>query len=163
MKPLTATLAALALSASAPAMADAPAAPEVTLTAASGKSKSPLLAAGLNFFVPGAGYLYNNKKPVYVSLPLIAGAAGLTYIEQFHQFENGTLLEQDPTAFAVMFGAVFVVNTGLAVDAWREAKALNGASASARKRERGLDLALSPAAYAGDEGPMYGASLGVRY
>lgn len=45
------------------------------------KIKRPLLAAGLNWFLPGAGYAYNNAKPLYVTLPMMAGAVGLTYVE----------------------------------------------------------------------------------
>ena len=40
--------------------------------------KNRWLAAGLNFFVPGAGYIYNGEKPLYVSVPLVAGAVALT-------------------------------------------------------------------------------------
>ena len=67
------------------------------------KLKRPVLAAGLNWFLPGAGYAYNNQKPLYVTVPMMAGAAGLTYVENFHQFDNGTLREQDPMAFGVLF------------------------------------------------------------
>lgn len=120
------------------------------------RTKRPLVAAGLNFFVPGAGYLYNGHKPLTVSLPMIAGAAGLTYIEQFHQFEGGTLREQDPTAYAITFGAVFALNTGAAVDAWREARALNAGTL-------GPQISMAPAAFSTDDGTAYGLSLGVRY
>ena len=91
------------------------------------KRKSPLLAAGLNFFIPGAGYAYNGEKPLYVSLPLIAGAVGLTYLENFHKYgpEDETLREHDGTAFALLFSTVFVINTALAIDAYREASAIN--------------------------------------
>jgi hypothetical protein len=97
-------------------------------TSGSGKHRIPLLAAGLNWFVPGAGYLYNGEKPVYVSLPMVAGAVGLTYVEQFHQFEGGNLMTHDPTAFKVMFASVLVLNTGVAIDAFREARAINNGS-----------------------------------
>ena len=94
------------------------------------KEKRPLLAAGLNWVLPGAGYLYNGETPAYVAVPMIAGALGLTYVENVHQFENGSLSEQDPTAFKVMFGSVMVINTALAIDAYQEAKAINEGIAS---------------------------------
>ena len=95
--------------------------------AAEPNTKSPLLAAGLNFFVPGAGYLYNGEKPLYVSLPMIAGTVGVTYLENFHKYGDSdeTLREHDSTAFAILFSSVFIVNTALAIDAYREAKAIN--------------------------------------
>jgi hypothetical protein len=147
---------ALGLLLSAPSSAEEPlvGATPISSSAAT-KHRSPLLAAGLNWFLPGAGYLYNGEKPVYVSLPMIAGAAGLTYVEQFHQFEGGTLREQDPTAFNVMFASVLVLNTGAAIDAWREAKAINaGGTAS---------LDLSPRVGFSEGTPTYGVSLDVRY
>lgn len=91
------------------------------------KNKRPLLAAGLNFFIPGTGYIYNGRKPLYVSVPMILGAGGLTYAENFHRYgESGqTLLEYDRTAFLILFGSVLVLNTGLAIDAYREAVSIN--------------------------------------
>ena len=120
-------LLALSLLASSPAAADATPLEGATPVANSGgKKKIPLLAAGLNWFIPGAGYLYNGEKPVYVSLPMIAGAAGLTYVEQIHTFEGGGNLQAtDPMAFNIMFASVLAINTGVAIDAYREAKAIN--------------------------------------
>jgi len=129
--------------------------------------KRPLLAAGLNFFVPGAGYLYNNEKPLYVSLPMIAGAGGLTYVEQFHDFGGGENLKAiDPTAYWVMFGSVLTLNTGVAIDAFREAKAINGDSAAlSTPRERRARVTLSPAVMPagapGDAQAAYGLRLGA--
>ena len=151
---MTALLAALALSTASLAAEPAP--------AAAVKHKRPALAAGLNFFLPGSGYLYNGEKPLYVSVPMMAGAAGLTYVEQIHQFDNGTLREQDPTAFAVTFGAVFVLNTGAAIDAWREAKAINLRAAEGAAAA-GPDVRLSPSTFAGEQGPRYGLTLDIRY
>ena len=64
-------LTAPASSGPAPAEVAAPATlaeattPEVELVKSSsaGKSKRPWLSAGLNWFVPGAGYMYNGVKP----------------------------------------------------------------------------------------------------
>ena len=121
--------------------------------------KSPILASSLNFFLPGTGYLYNGDKPLYVTLPMIAGFAGLTYVENFHEFEGGkTLKEVDLTAFSVLFAAVLVANTGFAIDAYREAESINKREANssllsnlqlgvtpvmARNGDRDLTLSLS--------------------
>jgi len=123
--------------------------------AGGGKQKRPWLAAGLNWFIPGAGYMYNGKKPAYVTVPMMAGAAGLTYVENFHQFEGGTLREVDSTAFAVTFGSVLVLNTGLAIDAFREARSINirgGARAS-----------LRPTVLATADGSQPGLQLDARF
>ena len=131
---------------------------------AESKQKRPLLAAGLNWFFPGAGYLYNGVKPAYVGLPMIAGAVGLTYVEQIHTFEGGgNLLETDPTAFGVMFGAVLALNTGVAIDAYREAKAINRGELATRERTRPLDLAFAPVAVPDERGTSYGLSLDGRF
>lgn len=88
--------------------------------------KRPLLAGALNFFVPGAGYAYNGDKPLYLTVPMILGTAGLVYVEQIHEFDDGnTLQEHDSTAFGVMFAAVFIANTAFAVDAYQEAGRIN--------------------------------------
>lgn len=146
----------LALLLSAPSSAAEPLVGATPIASAAGvKKKSPLLAAGLNWFLPGAGYLYNNEKPLYVSLPMIAGAAGLTYVEQIHTFEDGTLKEQDPTAFNIMFASVLVLNTGAAIDAWQEAKSINDGRSAA--------LDLSPRVGWAEGEPTYGLSLDVRY
>lgn len=115
-----AILAALSLTAPSVALAD-----DV-------RTKSPLLAAGLNFLLPGTGYIYNGEKPLYETVPMVAGALALTYVEQIHEFDDGKrLLDHDKTAFGVLFGAVFVINTALAIDAYREANAINARSTPA--------------------------------
>lgn len=124
--------------------------------AGSGPQKRPWLAAGLNWIVPGAGYMYNGDKPAYVTLPMIAGAAGLTYVENFHQFEGGTLREVDSTAFAVTFGSVLVLNTGLAIDAFRDAKELNRGRSARR-------ASLHPTVVATADGPEPGLVLDARF
>lgn len=111
-------------------------------TADSG-AKNKWLAAGLNFFIPGAGYVYNGKKPLYVSLPMIAGAVGLTYVEQIHKFSDGnTMQNHDSTAFMALFAAVLLINTGTAIDAWQEADAINKGGSKVSK----LRLQLQPTA-----------------
>ncbi len=97
---------------------------------AQAKEKKPLVAAALNWFLPGAGYLYNGEKPLYVSLPMLAGVIGLTYVEQVHDFGGGNNLQAtDSTAFLAMFGSVMALNTALAIDAYKEADSLNGSTA----------------------------------
>jgi len=113
--------------------------------------KNKWAAAGLNFFFPGAGYMYNGDKPLYVTAPILAGSLGLAYVEQIHEFEDGkTLLDHDKTAFTVMFAAIFVANTGFAVDAYQEAKRINKREAKAVSNLR-MDLT-----------PMKSASTGKR-
>lgn len=127
------------------------------------KIKRPLLAAGLNWFLPGAGYAYNNAKPLYVTLPMMAGAVGLTYVENFHQFENGTLREVDQMAWGVMFASVIVLNTGVAIDAFREAKAINRGDIKRRGSARRVDMNVSPSAFAGAQRTTYGLTLDARF
>jgi hypothetical protein len=97
----------------------------VSPSEAQAKEKKPLVATTLNWFFPGAGYLYNGEKPLYVSLSMLAGAAGLTYIEQVHDYGGGNLKETDSTAFFIMFGSVLTMNTAVAIDAYQEANAIN--------------------------------------
>lgn len=87
--------------------------------------KKAWLSAILNFFFMGLGYLYNGKR-LLVGLLLTAAAGGLTYVEQFHTFADGNNLQgHDSMAFSVMFVCVLVLNTGLAIDAYNEAKQIN--------------------------------------
>ncbi len=82
------------------------------------KKKSALLAAGLNWVLPGAGYLYTHQKPVGVSLGMMAGAAGLTYTEL-------ELQKKQPDLYPIMFGSVLVLNTSLAIDTFIKVKKNN--------------------------------------
>ncbi len=87
--------------------------------------KKPWLSAILNFFFMGLGYVYNGKRMVPGVLLSLA-AIGLTYLEQFHVFSDGSALRtHDSTAFAIMFTCVFLANTGLAIDAYRESTSIN--------------------------------------
>ena len=72
----------------------------------------------MNFFFMGAGYLYNGRRAV-LGVMLTLAALGLTYVEFGIQ-------EPLPTLYAIMFACVFIANTGLAIDGYREAKAING-------------------------------------
>jgi len=136
----TATVAALAALALAAAM--------LAPRPAAAAEKNRWLAAGLNFFVPGAGYIYNGNKPLYVSVPMIAGAVGLTYVEQFHKFgDDKTLADHDSTAFGALFAAVFLFNTATAIDAWQEADAINNAAG----KSAAFNWRIEPTAGAGGD------------
>ena len=79
------------------------------------------LATALNFFLPGLGYLiYGHKVPLAIAW--LVSALSLTYVEQLHTFADGTrLLAHDPTAFGVLFAAVFIMNTAFAIDCYKVA------------------------------------------
>ena len=79
--------------------------------------KMPWLAALLNFIFMGAGTLYNGRR-VPLGAALTVGALLLTYVENNL---TGTL-------WGVMFGAVLLNNTFLAMDGFQEAKSINGKS-----------------------------------
>lgn len=118
--------------------------------------KNQWVAGGLNFFVPGAGYAYNGEKPLYVTVPLILGTAGLVYVEQIHEFDDGKRLQDhDSTAFGVLFGAIFIANTAFAIDAYQEAGRINRREASGLASMR---IDLKPIA-AGDGSKKMGLSL----
>lgn len=90
--------------------------------------KQAWLSAVLNFFFMGLGYVYNGKR-VLTGVLLTLGALGLTYVEQFYKFADGeTLQGHDSSVFMIMFISVFAANTGLAIDAFREAKSINSGS-----------------------------------
>jgi uncharacterized membrane protein len=78
--------------------------------------KNPWIAAILNFFLMGAGTLYNGRRKA-VGLALTVGAIMLTYVEF-------SIQAKEPTLWAIMFAAVFLVNTLLAYDGFTEAKAI---------------------------------------
>ncbi len=79
--------------------------------------KNPWIAAVLNFFLMGAGTFYNGRRKA-VGVALTIGAILLTYVE--FGIQNIA-----PTHYWIMFGAVFLVNTFLAIDGYNEAKAIN--------------------------------------
>ena len=68
-------------------------------------------AALANFFLPGAGYLIAGIKRDIAFLWL-AAAITLTVVEF-------GIRESEPTLYWVMFAAVFVMNTGFAIDVYR--------------------------------------------
>ncbi len=74
------------------------------------------IATALNFFFPGAGYLLLGVRQLRAVLFLV-GVIVLTYVEL-------TLKGIDLQLYWTMFGAVLVMNTGFAIDAWLVGKEL---------------------------------------
>lgn len=96
--------------------------PAKKAAAASG-DKNPWIAGLLNFFLMGAGYVYNGED-VPLGLALTASSVGLTYVElglQQQAFAPGGNI----TPWAVMFGSVLLANTFLAMDAYAQAEEIN--------------------------------------
>lgn len=81
------------------------------------KKKNPIIAAILNFFLMGPGYIYNGTK-VQLGIALTIAAVLLTYVEF-------GIKSYDQQMYWIMFGAVFLANTFLAIDAYREAKSMS--------------------------------------
>ena len=79
-------------------------------------NKRPWLAALLNFFFPGAGYIYTGQR-VLLGVGWLLGAVGLTVVEQSHAFfpalgiASPGLQDGAPAAFSLMFATVFLMNT----------------------------------------------------
>lgn len=69
-----------------------------------------------NFFLPGLGYLILGIKRE-IALLWLAGVIALTVVEF-------GIRESEPTLYAVMFAAVFVMNVAFAIDAYRSGKAM---------------------------------------
>ena len=88
--------------------------------------KKPWLAALLNFFFMGPGYIYNGKRAL-LGVGWTIAALMLTAVEQAPIYAGGINLQAaSPMAFGLMFVAVLLANTCFAVDGYREAKAING-------------------------------------
>ncbi|MCP4918987.1 MAG: hypothetical protein GY913_18945 [Proteobacteria bacterium] len=122
------------------------------------RRRSPLLAAGLNWVLPGTGYLYNGERPG-LGATLAVGAVGLTVVEQSHAFFGEGLKTYDPMLFNLMFASVLVMNTGLAVDAFVEARAINDRNGHERKRQ----VTLAPSMLPGNDDELaYGFVVSVR-
>ena len=87
--------------------------------------KKPIVAAVLNFFFMGPGYIYNGKRAL-LGVGWTVTAILLTIVEQGPVFADGKNLQAvSPMAFGLMFVAVFLGNTMFAIDGFREAKAIN--------------------------------------
>ena len=76
--------------------------------------KNPWIAAMLNFFFMGLGTLYIGRRKL-TGLGLTLGAIALTYVEL--QLKGAA-----PALYPIMFAAVFMANTVLAIDGYNEAK-----------------------------------------
>ena len=76
--------------------------------------KNPWIAAILNFFFMGAGYIYNMKRTA-LGIGFTAAAMALTYVELQLQTTN-------PALYKVMFAAVFLANICFAIDGYKEAQ-----------------------------------------
>ncbi|NNF65711.1 MAG: hypothetical protein HKN07_15815 [Acidimicrobiia bacterium] len=74
-----------------------------------------MLAAILNFFLPGLGYIVAGQRNPLGFLWL-AGVIGLTIVEF-------GIRESEPGLYWLMFGSVLVMNTAFAIDAYRGTKA----------------------------------------
>lgn len=87
--------------------------------------KKPIVAAILNFFFMGPGYIYNGRRAL-LGAGWTVTAILLTIVEQAPVFADGKgLKDVSPMAFGLMFAAVFLGNTLFAIDGYREAKAIN--------------------------------------
>jgi len=78
--------------------------------------KNPWIAAVLNFFFMGAGTVYVGRRRA-LGAALTVGALALTYVEL-------NLQTAAPGLFPIMFAAVLLMNTLLAIDGYQEAQAL---------------------------------------
>lgn len=76
--------------------------------------KNPWIAAVLNFFFMGLGTLYVGRRKL-LGAGLTIAAIVLTYVEM--QLQTAA-----PALFPIMFVAVFIANTVLAIDGYNEAK-----------------------------------------
>jgi len=72
------------------------------------------IAAVLNFFLPGAGYLLAGQRQL-LALGWLVGVIGLTYVEL-------SIKTIDTGLYWTMFGSVLVMNTMFAIDVWREGR-----------------------------------------
>ncbi|MDG1484257.1 MAG: hypothetical protein P8R54_31990 [Myxococcota bacterium] len=92
-------------------------------------TKNPWIAAALNFFFPGSGYIYTGRRRL-LGAGFLLGALGLTVVEQSASIfpalgiEAAGLQAAAPEVFGLMFAVVFLMNTVFAVDAYVEAKAV---------------------------------------
>lgn len=81
------------------------------------KKKNPWIAAILNFFFMGLGYIYNGKR-VLLGIGFTIGAIAYTYVEL-------QIKEVDMTLYGIMFAATMLINTCFAIDGYREAKEMS--------------------------------------
>ncbi|MEO0602242.1 MAG: hypothetical protein AAF211_12445 [Myxococcota bacterium] len=82
------------------------------------------IATLTNFFLPGLGYLVAVPHKRVHGLLYLAGALGLTYVEQ-------VAVGPEHPAFWPLFASVFVMNTAFAYDAYQEASLIERSGAPA--------------------------------
>lgn len=82
------------------------------------------IAALTNFFLPGLGYLLAVPHKRAHGVLFLAGAFGLTYVEQ-------VAIGATHPAFWPMFASVLVMNTAFAYDAYQEVSLLEREPAEA--------------------------------
>jgi len=80
-----------------------------------------VVATVLNFFFPGAGWLLLGERMLVAPLWLV-GVIGLTWVEL--QVQTAA-----PGLYWPMFAAVFVMNTGFALETWMHGRARLAAGA----------------------------------
>lgn len=76
------------------------------------RRKNPLLAAILNFVLPGVGYLYAGRRIVFAVLLFIGNILGI-----YAAF--------DMNIGAAYFIAAVIISVAFALDAWNEAERAN--------------------------------------
>jgi len=93
-------------------------------------NKNPWVAAILNFFFPGAGYLYTGRRRL-LGAGWLLGAILLTVVEQSAAIfpalglEAAGLQAAAPEVYNLLFVTVFLMNTMFAVDAYQEARQIS--------------------------------------
>ncbi len=83
-------------------------------------SKSPALAAVLNFLTFGGGTLYVGKRPLVGALLCVGSVAQAAEI-----YVSPPVTNAIPTVWPFLIGGLVVLKIGLAVDAWPEAQEVN--------------------------------------
>jgi len=81
--------------------------------------KKPWIAAILNLFLFGGGYIYNGKRPG-LGWALVVGLLLIRYGE-ISIYLTGLVFEK----WLVMFSGLVLLQISLATDAYREAKGIN--------------------------------------
>ena len=85
--------------------------------------KNAWVAAILNFFLMGAGTMYVGKRPL-VGFLILLGGAGARFVEMK---TSPTFDHSIPALWPYLVGGLGVLQVALAIDGWREAKAVSGA------------------------------------
>jgi hypothetical protein len=78
--------------------------------------KNPWIAAILNFFTMGLGYIYNGKR-VWLGVLWTVAAVLLTKVEFAVKVDA-------PSLYNMMFTAVLIANLAFAIDGYNEAKSI---------------------------------------